>query len=94
VSCAKTAELIDLPFDCGFVWSKEAHVQSYSPGGANVPSWEGTLSPPSEYISTIRLRRRYGLMSNYFDHVHLFLFYVTFGILPTQLTERVRVAAD
>ena len=24
-------------------------VQSYSPGGANVPSWDGTLAPPGEY---------------------------------------------
>ena len=28
---------------------KEAQVQSYSPGGANVPSWEGTLAQPGEY---------------------------------------------
>jgi len=28
---------------------KEAQVQSYSPGGANVPTWEGTLAPPDEY---------------------------------------------
>jgi len=25
---------------------KEAHVQAYSPGGASVLSWEGTLAPP------------------------------------------------
>jgi len=25
---------------------KEAQVQSYSPGGANVQTWEGTLAPP------------------------------------------------
>ena len=47
---------------------KEAQVQSYSPGGANVPTWEGTLTPPCEYKWTVRLRRRCGLMSNYFDH--------------------------
>jgi len=39
VSSAKTAEPIDLPFG---LWTrggpKEAQVQSYSPGGANVPS--------------------------------------------------------
>jgi len=29
---------------------KEAQVQSYLPGGANVPSWEGTLVPPGESI--------------------------------------------
>jgi len=25
--------------------SKEVQVQSHSPGGANVPTWEGTLAP-------------------------------------------------
>jgi len=25
---------------------KEAQFQSYLPGGANVPTWEGTLAPP------------------------------------------------
>jgi len=48
---------------------KEAQVQSYSPGGANVSSWEGTLAPPGEYDWTIPLRRRCGLISNYFDHL-------------------------
>jgi len=28
---------------------KEAEVQSYSPGGANKPSWEGSLAQPGEY---------------------------------------------
>jgi len=28
---------------------KEAQVQSYSPGGAHMPTWEGTLAPPGEY---------------------------------------------
>jgi len=27
---------------------KDAHIQCYSPGGANVPSLEDTLPPPSE----------------------------------------------
>jgi len=39
VYCAETAEPIDLPFE--FVDSggpKEAQVQPYSPGGANVPA--------------------------------------------------------
>jgi len=31
---------------CG---QKEAQVQLYLLGGANVPSWEGTLAPPGEY---------------------------------------------
>jgi len=29
---------------------KEAQLQYYSLGGANVPSWEGTLAPPGEYV--------------------------------------------
>ena len=44
MSCARTAERVDLPFvDSG--GPKEAQVQSYSPGGANVPTWKGTLAP-------------------------------------------------
>jgi len=35
MSCAKTAKPIDLSF--GFGWAQEAHIQSYSPGGASVP---------------------------------------------------------
>jgi len=52
VSCAETAEPIDLPFGLWNVDSgglKEAQVQSYSLGGANVPTWECTLTPPGEY---------------------------------------------
>ena len=48
---------------------KEAQVQSYSPGGASVPSHEGTLAPPGEYDWTVRLLGRCGLMSNYFDRL-------------------------
>jgi len=50
---------------------KEAQVWSYSPGGANVPSWKGTLAQPGEYDWTICLWRRCGFMSNYFDHLLL-----------------------
>jgi len=32
---------------------KEARVQSYLLGGANAPTWEGTLAPPGEYDSTV-----------------------------------------
>ena len=42
MSYAKTAEPIDFAIwvvDSGEL--KQAQVQSYSPGGANVPSWEG-----------------------------------------------------
>ena len=52
MSCAKTAEPIDLSFGLWSVDSsgqKEAQVQSYLPGGANLPSYEGTLAPPGEY---------------------------------------------
>ena len=52
---------------------KEAQVQSYSPGGANVPSWEGTLAPAGEYDWTVCPRRRCGLMSNYLDDLLLLL---------------------
>ena len=57
VSCAKMAEPIDLPFGLRtLVELKETQVQSYSPGCANVPSWEGILAPPGEYDVTVRLR--------------------------------------
>jgi len=52
---------------------KEAQVHSYSPGGDNKLKWKNTLAPPSEYDWTVRLRWRCGLMSNYFDHLFLFL---------------------
>jgi len=44
------AEPIDLSFGL-WTWMglKEAQVQSYLPGCASVPSWEGTLVPPDEY---------------------------------------------
>ena len=31
---------------------EEAQAQSHSPGGANVPTWEGTLAPSGEYDRT------------------------------------------
>ena len=46
MQCAEMAEPIDLPFG---LWTKEAQVQSFSPGGTNVPTWEGTLVPPGKY---------------------------------------------
>jgi len=48
---------------------KKTQVQQYSPGGANVVRLEGTLAPRGEYDWTVRLWRRCGLMSNYFDHL-------------------------
>jgi len=48
---------------------KEAQVQSYSPGGASVPTCEGTLVPPGEYELTACLWQQCGLMSIYFCHL-------------------------
>jgi len=45
MSFVKMADPINLPF-C--LW-KEAQVQSYLPGGANVPSQEGSLAPLGKY---------------------------------------------
>jgi len=53
---------------------KEAQVQLYSPGSANVLTWEGTLAPPGKYDWTAHLWRRCGLMSNYTDDLLLLLF--------------------
>ena len=50
---------------------QEAQVQSYSPGVANVPSWEDALTPPGELDWTVPLRRRCGLMWNYFDYLFM-----------------------
>jgi len=65
-------------------WPKEAQVQSYSLGGANVPTWEGTLAPPGEYDWTVRLWQRCGLMSYYFDH--LFMQWYTAEVKSTNST--------
>jgi len=35
-----------LHFDCGLEWAEGYKVQSYSPGGANVPLWKDTLPNP------------------------------------------------
>jgi len=44
ISCAKMAELIDLPFGLWtWGWPKKEQVQSYSPGCANVPSCSGSM---------------------------------------------------
>jgi len=64
VSCTETAEPIDLPFSVvDLRGPKEAQVQSYSPGVANVLTWEDRLVPPGEYAWTFHVRRRCGLMS-------------------------------
>jgi len=79
ISCAKMAEPIYLPFvfvDLG--GPKEAQVQLYSPGGANVPSWEGTLAAPGDYA----MRRQCCLVSNYFDHL---LFIIMLLLTPVMI---------
>jgi len=77
VSPAKTAGAIKMPFGMRtrlgprrLGWLKEAlaQVQLYLPGGANVPSYEGTLAPPGKCDWAARLWRQCGFMSNYFDH--------------------------
>jgi len=57
VSCAKTAEPIDLPFG---LWTRVGR-RKHSPGGANVRSWEDTLPAPGEYSWNIRRQRRCAL---------------------------------
>jgi len=52
---------------------KEAQVQSYSPGGANVPTGEGILAPPGEYDWTFWLQRRNALILHYFYHLLLLI---------------------
>jgi len=84
VSCAEAAEPIGLLFG---LWTRVGRMKNkfnrthkvapmctisiYSPGGATVPTWQGTLAPPGEYNWTIRLQWRCSLMSNYFDHLSL-----------------------
>jgi len=41
-------------------------------GGTPTPYMGAHLASPGEYYWTIRLRRRCGLMSNYFDHLFTF----------------------
>jgi len=54
VSCAQTAEPIDLPFG---LWTRVDRRK-------HVPTWEGTLAAPGEYDWTVHLQRQCGLMSN------------------------------
>jgi len=49
VSCAKWLNRSICRLGCGLGWAPEAQVQLYSPGGANVPSWESTLAPSGAY---------------------------------------------
>jgi len=61
VSYAKTAEAIEMPFELPTWVGRRKHALH-----------GGTLAPPGEYdwtvrVWTVRVRRRRGLMSNYFD---------------------------
>ena len=59
VSCAKTAEPIDLSFG---LWTREGWTKHKFNRIRQV-------APPGEYDWNVCLRWRYGLMSNYFDHL-------------------------
>jgi len=52
----KAGEPIDLPFGCGLGWAKRSTNSPHSPDGANV------------HAGTVRLRRKYSFVSNYFHH--------------------------
>jgi len=74
MSCAEMAKPIELPFGLRtWVGPKQARVQSYSPNGANAPPM-GLLCGCTGATWRIRfncLRWRWGLMSNYSDHLLL-----------------------
>jgi len=62
MSCALTSEQIDMPFR---LWTRV--------GWKKHTLYGSTLAPPGEYDWTVRVRRRYFLMSNYFDHLFFLL---------------------
>jgi len=78
IICAKTAEPIEMPFG---LWTRMDPRNQVLDGGPQVPRdvamatifvflYMGcTLALPDEYDWTVRVRRRCGLMSNYFDHI-------------------------
>jgi len=82
VSCAETAEPIDLPFGLWTRVGQKKHefnsihqMASMCRISVVFAMWrqcahiEDTFAPPGEYDWTVRLRRRCDLMSNYFDHL-------------------------
>jgi len=80
VSPAKTVEPIEMPFGLWARMGPKNHVLDEGPqvlrdvAMATVFVFlymECTLAPPGEYDWTVRVRRRCGLMSNYFDHLLL-----------------------
>jgi len=70
VSCEVTAEPVDLPLGCALGLA-EGSMSSivFARWRQCAHTWVVTLAPPGEYDWTVRLRRRCGLMSNYFDHL-------------------------
>jgi len=73
MSCAKTAELIDLLFGLWTWRGPRKHKFNRIRQVAPMPSWKGTLAPPGEYDWTARLLRGCSVMSNCFDHLLLLL---------------------
>jgi len=61
VSCAKTAEPIEMPFEIYTRMGPRNHVLR--------DDVRCTLSQPGEYQWTVHVRWRCGLLSNYFDHL-------------------------
>ena len=70
----KKAKSIDLPFGCGLGWAWRKHkfnrIRQVEP--MRPPFMGGHIGPPEEHDFTVRLRRRCGFMSNYFDHLFSF----------------------
>jgi len=71
VNCAEMAEPVYLPFGLWTrVGGRKHEFNRIRQVARMCPhAWKGTLSPSGEYDWTVRLRRRSGLMSNYFDHL-------------------------
>jgi len=66
---------------CGLVWAEGSTSSIIFVRWRQCPTWVGTLvprqvgtlAPPGEYDWTLHLQRQCSLMSNYFDHLLLFL---------------------
>jgi len=70
VSCAETVESIDWPFGLWTRLGRRKHRLNRIPQVAPMcPHGRAHKTPPGEYDWTVRLRRRCGLMSSYFDHL-------------------------
>jgi len=54
---------------CGLEWAEGSTSWIVFASRRQCAINEGTLAPPGEYDWTVRLRRRCGLTSNYFDHL-------------------------